>query len=602
MAEENIYSFLSPTISNIRKSILNIDDSYNNYWDILAELLQNSVDAIIKRSSDEGRAISGRIDIKIDCQKKEIEITDDGCGIPPSDLRPLLKPFSTNKSDDPRLIGEKGVGLTFAYFQSTFFEITTGDATGTASARITDARLWKQSSDEIKEPKLDFSSSEEPCRGTKIYLKGIDNDALFSLTIPQMEYVLRTRTAVGSTAFLWNDSRNAPPKINVCFDMTDINGRSSGNKIIPFRYMLPTEAVGEDGCLDLDVYKAWYQKQNRTDDAKRNMLKHKIVFCKGNAKIGRNSDRSIDYWACFVPSSRAWNTLSEFIDPAIKKKLEDEKDERWAEDHEELLFHEGIYAVVKDMPTGIRISQPKTGASGYWSNIFILFQDNQLKFDIGRKSIYGRAVSMYQDFARSIFNRFHREIGAYITGNVDTINGQDDWDRVTYITTVRGLLDIGSNSLPFLKSPMNQEASVAAIFYELIGMGKIKDVIPMISGYRDRYDLTAQWVCGERKREVIIEFKSHLKNIRKDYSDYRKMFDEMDYIVCWEVTDDDLASLEDVGITVTPIEKNNPLNIGHECITCSTHRMTMMNVSPVYVIDIKRLVDSLDAPGQDGDA
>ena len=83
MAEENIYSFLSPTISNIRKSILNIDDSYNNYWDILAELLQNSVDAIIKRSSDEGRAISGRIDIKIDCQKKEIEITDDGCGIPP---------------------------------------------------------------------------------------------------------------------------------------------------------------------------------------------------------------------------------------------------------------------------------------------------------------------------------------------------------------------------------------------------------------------------------------------------------------------------------------------------------------------------------------
>ncbi len=279
--------------------------------------------------------------------------------------------------------------------------------------------------------------------------------------------------------------------------------------------------------------------------------------------------------------------------------LLDEKDERWVEDHEELLFHEGIYAVVKNMPTGIRISQPKTGASGYWSNIFILFQDNQLHFDIGRKSIFGRAVSMYQEFARSIFNLFHREIGAYITGNVDTFNGQDNWNIVAHITAVRGLLDIGSNSLPFLKSPMDQEASVAAIFYELIGMGKIKDVKPMISGYRDRYDLTAQWTCGQRKQEVIIEFKSHLKNIKKDYSDYKKMFNEMNYIVCWEVTSDDIASLEKVGITVTPIVKS-PLNSGQECIECSTHRMDMINVSPVYVIDLKCLVDSLDAPGQDG--
>ena len=40
--------FLSLSMAMVRRSIRGIDDSYSNYWDILAELLQNSVDAIKK--------------------------------------------------------------------------------------------------------------------------------------------------------------------------------------------------------------------------------------------------------------------------------------------------------------------------------------------------------------------------------------------------------------------------------------------------------------------------------------------------------------------------------------------------------------------------
>ena len=47
--KEEVCSFLQPNIRSIRKAIKGIDESYSNYWDILAELTQNSIDAINRK-------------------------------------------------------------------------------------------------------------------------------------------------------------------------------------------------------------------------------------------------------------------------------------------------------------------------------------------------------------------------------------------------------------------------------------------------------------------------------------------------------------------------------------------------------------------------
>ena len=112
----NSVSFLTPTINSIRKSIRGIDDSYNNFWDILAELIQNSVDAINKKEIPDGN-----IKIVIDSVNKTIRVIDDGIGIEHGDIPILLSPFSTNKENDSSSIGEKGVGLKFVIFQSNEF-------------------------------------------------------------------------------------------------------------------------------------------------------------------------------------------------------------------------------------------------------------------------------------------------------------------------------------------------------------------------------------------------------------------------------------------------------------------------------------------------
>ena len=124
MIRETVSDFLAPDIEQIRRSIQDIDDSYNNEWDILAELLQNSVDAI-----RETERPSGKITIELDSRHRTIRVVDDGIGIDPDDLAPLLRPFSTRKGGNERTVGEKGVGLTFAIFACDYFEINTGTKT-----------------------------------------------------------------------------------------------------------------------------------------------------------------------------------------------------------------------------------------------------------------------------------------------------------------------------------------------------------------------------------------------------------------------------------------------------------------------------------------
>ena len=93
---------------------------------------------------------------------------------------------------------------------------------------------------------------------------------------------------------------------------------------------------------------------------------------------------------------------------------------------------------------------------------------------------------------------------------------------------------------------------------------------------------------------LIIEFKSHLKNIVKDFDDARKVFDEMDYIVCWEVTDDDAEKLHQLSITIERLDEVSLFSRVPMHISCCTHRLLInANVTPVYIIDLKRFLNSL---------
>jgi hypothetical protein len=568
MADTN---FLLPDINQIRHSIRDIDDSYNNDWDLLAELCQNAVDAI-RLCSDR----AGKIELSVDAISKSISIYDNGIGIDPDEMPFLLKPFSTNKMSNDNTIGEKGVGLTYVMFSSNYFEVISGTEKGASKGIIKNAHNWKLRTDNTK-LSLEHKKLDDPFSGTKVMLRDVAQIPLFNLTFEQLKYVLLTRTALGNTLSIWGNAVN----IDILLKFKDQNGQEH-EETLPYQYWVVYRDLADHEIIDLDDFVSYAEVAERSDLDKRRKLKDKIIYKKGKL-IHERDNREINYVACFVPSRNTWNKLTVSSGLFTEQQLDNQE---YLENFGYAKFQEGITVSVKGMPTGISIDHPSTGYAGYWSNIFILFEDRRIKFDIGRKSIHGMQARVYKEYARAIFNEFLKYVTKYVTGEV---NVDVDWDKDETFAEIDKLINIGSDKIKFQKTPKDQEAGVAAIFYELIGKGVINQITPLISGYRSRYDLYAKW--GHKK--VVIDFKSRLRNVLRDFSDQTKMFDQLDCLVCWDVSEEDEQAFSDMAITLEPIIPN-ALVTEKRIFPHATHRLILTAyVDPIYVIDLKKVIASL---------
>ncbi|MFA9374132.1 MAG: ATP-binding protein [Poseidonibacter sp.] len=563
--------FLKPGIQEIKKSIIDIDDSYNNDWDILAELLQNSVDAI-KQEKPKKATIS----IEVNSQTKSIIVKDNGVGIDPNDLASLLAPFSTNKDNDEESIGEKGVGLTFVLFSCNNFSITSGNKNGTKTGVIIDAYNWKtsRSNDRIT-IKLKDESFE--LQGTEITLESIDDSPLFKLTYEQLKYVIRTKTAIGNTNFLWGEDI----KIDVIFKHTNLDGKFN-EEVLENKFWMVYDNLNNKTKIDLDEFIKYANDADRTDQDKRKKLQDKIIYKKGEFEF---QGRTIKYTTCFVPKRKVWDMLSVDMGLCTEENIENGD---WLDEYEYSKFTSGIYTSVKGMPTGITIDHPSTGYAGYWSNIFIMFEDKHLKFDIGRKSIHGMTSRKYKNFARDIFNLYLKYITKYVSGEVIQ---STEWDKEEIFAEIEQMIDLRNDKTKFVKTPKDQEASVAGIFFECIGNGIIDEIKPLISGYRNRYDLYAKW----GHKNVVIEFKSKLKNILKDFNDEQKLFDEIDMIVCWNIIEEDEQAMSDKGITLEEVEHSSLSTQRKKMIPNTTHELILSGITkPIYIMDLKKVLEEAE--------
>lgn len=551
----------------IRQSVLDIDDSYNHDWDILAELIQNSVDAIRKNGNNEGL-----ISIKVDCQNRAIIVTDNGIGINSEKLPRLISMFGTDKKDDESSIGEKGVGLKFAIFSCNDFYLKTGNASGTSYAKVRNANAWKRMSDDSY-IQLEYDPLNEDFTGTEVHLNKVGEEhVIFDLTLTQLKYVLRTKTAIGNTGVLWNHDDVV---INISLTYIDPVGKET-KETIPFKYWLPIEGLSPNDSINLKDFYDYIKEADRTDAQKRSKLKNKIIYWEKTIDL---NNRDIRAYICVMPGRATWNDISTGFGLATEEQLEDGE---WIDKFGYATFQPGIFMSVKGMPTGINIEPPTTGSQGTWGVIFLLFEDRKLKFDIGRKSIHGKTKNIYKEKARAIFNEYRTNVMKYVSGSVNT--EVTAWDKDEMFGEIEQLIDIKSQLTIFGKSPKDQEASVAALFFEAIGSKVITDIKPLISSYKSKYDLYAFW--GNKK--VVIEFKSTLFKIMKDWNDSQKMFAEINCVVCWDVSEYDEQVFKDEGIILEKIEPDGLLNKNTKKFPSATHTLRLSGlIDPIYVIDMK---------------
>ena len=538
------YDFLQkPTEEHLRREMNNICDSYLHPWDVLAELLQNAVDAIRLHIAEHGDVGGHTIMITINQVEKSITVRDSGIGIAPSEIPGLLAPHGSDKPKNPELIGEKGVGLTHVIFSTDKFEIETASAEGAFAGNVMHASMWRAGKAERPKLRGEGNSVEIDHNDTftEITANAIDTgystdpENIFHLSFPALACILRTKTAVGSTS-------DNPESIKVLLTLVERDGKSQTDEV-PFAYLYPQELVGDKNYIRYDdQFKDRVSKMN--DRGKARYLRGK-----GLLKIGKvkRAGRKIRYSAFLMPSRKTWGEINR------KNKLTISLDDN----DEYQLYKAAIEIATKGMPTAVSLDPELTvGKSGYWANFHILIQDDSLPFDIGRKSIPGRTQGLLKEVARQAFI----DLTAYaqnmsIDPPIVGTQTVQQFEKREQFQQLKALPDLKIHDLPYMKQPDDQEGAVVAIFHELTAAKHLRGYRTLRTGYKQTYDLwgiyeVSQDTVGANvdtvplgsELELIIEFKFRLDEILPDFDDDTKRLSDIDLLVCWDLNEKKFAS------------------------------------------------------------
>lgn len=598
--EYNNIEFLT-RISNkrLRKEICNICDSYTHPWDIVAELSQNAVDAINKYNLKYGNnSRNHEIIVEIDCLQRKIRMRDTGVGLELNNLAECLAPHGTDKDGDNASIGEKGVGLTFAVFSAMNIEVSSINSIGSYVAHIESASIWKNGLvgcdhiptarvSEVNEVKSykpqDFYTEILLNNVEKIYNDSID---IFHISLNRLIFLLQTKTALGYLNYLWKVDH---PQIKIKLIHTSLDGNRTETDL-EFKYRLPSSFLNSNDVINYDSFVQ--QAASMSDMQKSSRLRGKCLELDG--KVER-AGRTIKYYAFYAPSRLLWKTIAsqngllipenDGMDPELKG---------------------GIFLCTKGMPTSVELVPPISGASGYWANLFILIEDNALSFDLGRKSIPGPTQSMYKGIAADLFTKL-TAYSKYIStdpASSQQISTIQQAQKNQTFSSLEKLNDLGINSINYLKYPDGQEASVVAIFHELIGAGKLKGYYSLKHGYKLTYDFWGKYIISSKELgskfndmdsieiPIVIEFKYNAQDIIEDVDKNTKFFIDMDLIVCWDI---DPIKFNNRNIQVRLLNKDEVFFHGsnYELIWPGAYNLGSASQKPVLCL--RRLIEDMAA-------
>lgn len=581
----------------IRKEIRGIRDSYHHYWDLLAELLQNSRDAINRKRS-RGEVGPFFIKMEIDASSNTITVLDNGVGIDRDSLHEMLAPGGGDKDGGTSSteVGEKGVGLTYAVFSGNKFSISSKVKNLEASeGQVLSAQNWLNGHTGSTRPAFNKVDAEDigsemvigleessqisyPLDSyTKISVGNItpvEGDTnIFTMTSHQLRALIRTRTAVGVTKQLF--SEEAAREFDFYLSLK-LNGKEVFEKV-DASYIVPHELIKSSDSIKLeDVHRAFITKGEMA--ARKKFLGSKTVYSSARIEI---DGWEIDVYGVMFPENKTFKQLAH---TPLKLVSEPEEQSEGAS-----LFQTGIFVGTKGMPTGMKI-EPKAGGRypAYYKRCLFFVESSNLKFDLGRKSLHYKYTRRLQAAVAQLFASFE-EIAIYQDGRASPAqDGKSSTERKREIqqewVEAKGYADLNEPAIPYLKIPNKQEAAVAAVFHELLGAKILKGYMTLKTGYGSRYDVHAS--CTTRnglQLDAVIEFKHDLDSLINDLEIERKSFSEIDLLVAWDA---DVQRLKTAGFDLESISESEFNGV--------THRVSVPvpGVSPIEVILLRTFLDN----------
>lgn len=588
------FNFLEKTINDelLRASAQNILDSYAHPWDILAESLQNAVDAV-EMSSTVSSTQPRKIQISFNCQTRGIEVSDTGCGMSDSEIAEVLAPGKSLKRNISQLRGEKGVGISFLVFACNRFRLETCNGKKTVSLEIHDANNWIRGACS-RQPTFSNVLVQGPMSHlgsnmyTRIWIENVpvrenDEEDMFQYTKPRLIHMLRSKTAVGHTHPLFSPGERPLIDIIIELQYVDSNGAKSSYEDVPYSYASPVAYLAKKDVITWDRYTKLLEA-GRERKVKGGSLVRSGTYYSDTGKEVK--------WFAFASSRRVYDTISEECDLKTERGNDVEP---------------GIYVSTKGMPTGIQLTPPRTGQAAYWPSLFILLEYDAINWDVGRKFVGGRVAEMLKRVALAeIFNKIVDHIPRFITGASSEVEGLEKERELDEIKQdVKETEDLGLATIFYAKVPRDEQG-VIAIFHELLGAHLLKGYQTLRSSARQQYDAFVRYFVRRAdlkgkakdkltKREsaeydIFLEFKYEASALLADLEE-RKRARDIKLLVCWTLEE---KKFESENIEVEEIDEKDSIYSG------ATHRLVFSNRyqfgadNLLHVICLKTLLKRLE--------
>lgn len=585
-----------------RQLIRNIVDSYHHEWDVLAELCQNAVDAIREKNP-----AKGEVQVRFDRKNHSIEVTDTGSGMSREKAERALAPNVTFKKGHPKLIGEKGLGLTFCAFRTGNIAIETSTGDGFVHMIVFEGgRDWLEDAKTPK-PILVANTRSQACGSfTKVSAQDVVAD--FGLEGPRLRHVLLTKTALGSTFQLWPELEKKEPPIEIQLSVVEDDGTERTENLAhcywhPADHLLHKKSLKEVREL---------AQNNKMRDFKGwGLTDKREVALAGKAA----------YFYTLMLSVPEYDKLAEKNSLLSRYKLRQREAERSGAEvyrsDEPGDVEPGIYLSVRGMPTGIVLPFPTgTTEAGYWNNFYFLVEADWLNFDAGRKVVPGRTQEVLKRACKTIWDEMRTWKTSFVGHEgEDTVDQFAETQKLqTRIDKVQGFPNLALGKVPFVKEPQNEQATIA-LFHEILGRGLLKGYqtldINTAATYDAvvRYSLPASEVGAQALQlwrqklnrqtaqsveffPLNVEYKYEAADIIEDLEEKTKYLEQIQLLVCWTCDD---QRFDKAGVATYSVERDAELfNGASKRLEFGAAYSTQRSV---YVVELNQLVKRLESEG-----
>nr|WP_297789017.1 ATP-binding protein [uncultured Allomuricauda sp.] len=563
----------------LKREIREILGSYVGWYDPFAELIQNSLDSIETRKTNEGKDYEPSIWVTVDIQSQKLTVTDNGVGLNKQQFNQFLVPFFSFKSQDGKTRGHKGVGATYLGYGFNYIQVCTKSDGFSTIGKMLNSRKWLTDENPSGNPEVIHDSSPPEDSNFKNVDKGVSITLQFDSTTHPRDLkwigtssakswfnILRIKTGIGSYE-KHND-------IKVYLKVIGKNGKSDEilNEGTGYLWIQDLPGVKRSISIkDLDKKVSnFFEKKGIGSKLPSSLKNFDCIYEKWSSdelmdliKIDEDEKRIIEL---YTPKIYCGYTYTAKLFSSFNESLNLREGYK--------IFSGGFQISANDMPQGEIYQIPLQRYQGRQNQVHFLINFENCSADLGRKGFHKDIVDFCKSISEKIVSNYLNKFKSSMRPNsgaptdIKRKKKVDDWkeliknhekDHPLQLTHDNFFLPTKKISLT---SEPTREQDVIALFNQLIAGGVIRGVSIMSTNERFTYDglyrikieePTEHHIYDRDNNPLgilednidsddlpfashpdILEYKFSLDGLMEDISDGTKNSNDIGLVVAWE--------------------------------------------------------------------